>query len=98
MNCALQVALEFLSDRKSKFLMSLEVGHMDEALEAAKALNDKVCSHQIELGSFSFCCSPSAASVLCIRCLSVCQAFEAYLLRIPAPWPPISLGAPDFSV
>ncbi|KAL8435288.1 hypothetical protein Efla_002543 [Eimeria flavescens] len=36
-----EVALEFLSDRKSKFLMSLEVGRMEEALEAAKALNDK---------------------------------------------------------
>ncbi|CDJ39209.1 coatomer alpha subunit, putative [Eimeria tenella] len=36
-----EVALEFLSDRKSKFLMALEVGRMDEALEAAKALNDK---------------------------------------------------------
>ncbi|KAL8448978.1 hypothetical protein Emed_003330 [Eimeria media] len=37
----MQVALEFLSDPKSKFLMSLEVGRMEEALEAAKALNDK---------------------------------------------------------
>ncbi|CDJ35265.1 coatomer alpha subunit, putative [Eimeria mitis] len=36
-----EIALEFLSDCKSKFLMSLEVGRMDEALEAAKALNDK---------------------------------------------------------
>ncbi|KAL8441569.1 hypothetical protein Emag_007062 [Eimeria magna] len=36
-----EVALEFLSDPKSKFLMSLEVGRMEEALEAAKALNDK---------------------------------------------------------
>lgn len=39
-----QIALEFLSDCKSKFLMSLEVGRMDEAFEAAKALNDKVNS------------------------------------------------------
>ncbi|CDI84888.1 coatomer alpha subunit, putative [Eimeria praecox] len=36
-----EIALEFLSDSKSKFLMALEVGRMDEALEAAKALNDK---------------------------------------------------------
>lgn len=37
-----QVALEFLSDKKPKFLMALEVGRLDEALEAARALNDPV--------------------------------------------------------
>lgn len=53
-----QIALEFLSDCKSKFLMSLEVGRMDEALEAAKALNDKVRSQP----DFHVCFPPHPAA------------------------------------
>lgn len=38
-----EVALHFVKDEKTRFLLALECGNVDVALEAAKALDDKAC-------------------------------------------------------
>ncbi|XP_018015149.1 coatomer subunit alpha isoform X2 [Hyalella azteca] len=38
-----EVALHFVKDERTRFLLALECGNVDVALEAAKALDDKAC-------------------------------------------------------
>lgn len=38
-----EVALHFVKDERTRFLLSLQCGNVDVALEAAKALDDKAC-------------------------------------------------------
>lgn len=42
-----EVALHFVKDDKTRFSLALECGNIEIALEAAKALNDKVCWDQL---------------------------------------------------
>lgn len=42
-----EVALHFVKDDKTRFTLALECGNIEIALEAAKALNDKVCWDQL---------------------------------------------------
>lgn len=38
-----EVALHFVKDERTRFLLALECGNIDVALDAAKALDDKGC-------------------------------------------------------
>lgn len=38
-----EVALHFVKDERTRFLLALECGNLDVALDAAKALDDKGC-------------------------------------------------------
>lgn len=42
-----EVALHFVKDEKTRFGLALECGNIEVALEAARALDDKVCWEQL---------------------------------------------------
>lgn len=42
-----EVALHFVKDQRTRFLLALECGNLDVALEAAKILNDKSCYEKL---------------------------------------------------
>ena len=42
-----EVALHFVDDQKTRFNLALDFGHIEQATEAAKALNDEKCWHRL---------------------------------------------------
>lgn len=57
-----EVALHFVKDERTRFLLALECGNIDVALDAAKALDDKGCweklaEHALLHGNHPVSCS-----------------------------------------